>query len=110
LHFPLQLRKLNLAVKRIKVLPKKFTTKSMGGLILCSFGLISKVLSVDLAGRPTSIQDENGVNTSLAYDARDRLATITVNPGAAQAVTTLTYDAAGNVTQLLLADSAQVNR
>jgi RHS repeat-associated protein len=69
-------------------------------------GLISKVLSTDGSGRPTSIQDENGVNTSLAYDPRNRLTSITVNPGAAQTVTTITYDLAGDVTQVTQPDGS----
>jgi RHS repeat-associated protein len=69
-------------------------------------GLITKVLAVDAAGRPTSIQDENGINTSLAYTARGWLTTVTVNPGTTPYVTTLTYDAAGDVTSLTLPDGA----
>jgi RHS repeat-associated protein len=83
-----------------------YDTKGNLAQITDQVGLISKVLSVDLAGRPTSIQNENGVNTNLAYDARDRLTTITVNPGAAQAVTSLAYDLAGDVTTLTLPDGA----
>ena len=30
--------------------------------------------------KPTTVVDENGIATNLAYDARNRLTTITVNP------------------------------
>ena len=49
------------------------------------------------AGQPTSITDPNGVISNLAYDPRGRLTTTTVSPGASQSVTTIDYDAAGQV-------------
>ena len=69
-------------------------------------GLATKILSVDAGGRPTSIQGPDGVITNLTYDPRDRLTSITVNPGTAQAQTGITYDPSGDVTQIVKPDGS----
>ena len=43
-------------------------------------GLVTQITALTSNGLPASITDPNGVITNLAYDARDRLTTITVNP------------------------------
>ena len=44
--------------------------------------------------------DENNVTTDLAYDSEGRLTTITVNLGTGQAVTSITYNVVGDITQI----------
>jgi YD repeat-containing protein len=48
-------------------------------------------------GRPLTIIDANGVQTSLAYDGRQRLISSTVNTAAGALTTKLVYDSAGNL-------------
>ncbi|MDE2384366.1 MAG: RHS repeat protein [Alphaproteobacteria bacterium] len=69
-------------------------------------GLITKITAVDGAGRPTTVQGPDGVNTTLAYDPLGRLTSITVNPGASQALTSIAYDAAGDVTKVTQPDGS----
>ena len=69
-------------------------------------GLITKVVALDAASRPTTTRDANSVDTKLAYDPRGRLTTITVNPGAVQAVTSIAYDPAGDVTKVTRPDGS----
>ena len=55
----------------------------------------------DAAGRPTTIEDPNGVETDLTYDTNGWLETITSAPGTSlEAETTLTYSDAGDITQM----------
>ena len=60
-------------------------------------GQVLTVSSVDAHGQPTAVVDPNGVTTNLAYDLLGRLTTVTVNPGANQAVTSISYDIVGDV-------------
>ena len=77
--------------------PNKFTNE---------LGQITNITALDSGGRPTTIVDPNTVTTNLAYDPRGRLSSITVNPGAAQAVTTITYDASENITKITKPDGS----
>jgi RHS repeat-associated protein len=63
-------------------------------------GQVLTISSVDARGQPTVIVDPNGVSTDLAYDLLGRLTTVTVNPGANQAVTSISYDVVGDITQI----------
>ena len=74
--------------------------------ITSQVGLITKILGYDGAGRPTSIQGPDGVNTALTYDPRGRVSTLTLNPGASQSQTAFTYDAAGDVIQVTRPDGS----
>jgi YD repeat-containing protein len=65
-------------------------------------GHVTQITSVNGRGQPLTILDMNGVETDLAYDAHGRLTSITRVPGANQAVTSLTYDAIGEITQISL--------
>ncbi|MFZ5929834.1 MAG: DUF6531 domain-containing protein [Pseudomonadota bacterium] len=56
-------------------------------------GHVTQITALNGRGQPLSITDPNGVVSNLAYDARGRLTAVTVDPGAAQTVTSLTYDA-----------------
>jgi RHS repeat-associated protein len=79
-----------------------YTYDSSGYLstITNELGQVLTVSSVNGRGQPTVVVDENGVTTDLAYDSEGRLTTITVNPGTGQAVTSLTYDVVGDITQI----------
>ena len=57
-------------------------------------------------GQPLSSTDPNGIVTNYTYDLLGRLKTVTVSPGTGAAVTTLTYDAAGNITQIQAPDGS----
>ena len=72
-------------------------------------GLVTTITAVNAMGQPVSMTDPNGVVTSLAYNERNWLKSVTVNPGAAQAVTSITYDKVGQITRITLPDSAYLN-
>ena len=61
---------------------------------------VTTVNSVNGRGQPTSITDENGIDTTLAYDALGRIETVTVNPGPNASVTSFTYNALGLITRV----------
>jgi YD repeat-containing protein len=67
---------------------------------------VTTINTVNGRGQPTQITDPNGIVTNLAYDVQGRLLTATVNPGASQAVTTMTYDAVGNITKITRPDNS----
>jgi len=69
-------------------------------------GHVTRVTRLDSGGRPLSVVDPNGVITNMTYDPRGRLATVTVNPGVAQARTVITYDAIGQVTRVTSPDGS----
>ena len=69
-------------------------------------GHVTQITSYNASGLPLSITDTNGVVTAMAYDLQNRLLSTTVNPGAAQAQTVYTYDAAGNVTKITAPDGS----
>jgi RHS repeat-associated protein len=57
-------------------------------------------------GLPQTIVDPNGVVSNLAYDARQRLVSRTVNTAAGPMTTTDSYDAAGNLIQVTQPDGS----
>jgi YD repeat-containing protein len=67
-------------------------------------GHVTTITAFTSNGLPSSFTDPNGIITTLAYDARDRLTTVIVNPGAAQAQTTMTYDPIGQITRITQPD------
>ncbi|MFO1121921.1 MAG: RHS repeat-associated core domain-containing protein [Hyphomicrobiales bacterium] len=67
---------------------------------------VTQISSRNPRGLPTTLIDENGIATTLAYDIRGRLTTVTVNPGANQSVTAIEYDAASQVTKITAPDSS----
>ena len=72
-------------------------------------GHLTQVIAINGRGQPTTIRDENGIDTVLAYNPRGWLTSVTVNPGASQAVTTITHDAAGQITRVIAPDSSYLN-
>jgi RHS repeat-associated protein len=62
--------------------------------------LVTTINTVNTRGQPTQITDPNGVITDLTYDDMGRLLTTSVNPGLDPAITTMTYDAVGQVTRI----------
>ena len=83
-----------------------YDTKGNLSQVTNEVGLITKITAVDGAGRPTALLDPNNVVTNLTYDPRGRLTSITVNPGAAQAVTTIVYDLSENIAKIIRPDSS----
>lgn len=70
---------------------------------------VTEITARDAAGRPTTIKDQNGVETDLTYDTNGRVLTVTVAPGTAlEAVTTLSYDDVGDLTGMELPNGTNV--
>ncbi len=67
---------------------------------------MTQVVALTANGLPATIRDPNGVDTQLAYNARDWLTTITVNRALAKRWTTIEYDAVGQVTKITEPDGA----
>jgi YD repeat-containing protein len=61
---------------------------------------LTTVSAVDGRGLPTTIGDPNGVTTNLTYDSERRLKTVTVDPSGLSAVTSIGYNAVGDVTRI----------
>ncbi len=74
-----------------------------------ALGQTGQVTSHLPGGLPQTVVDTNGVTTNVTYDARLRLATMTITTGAGPIPTSYTYDAAGNATALTLPDGSAVN-
>ena len=72
-------------------------------------GHVTTVTALTPNGLPSSITDPNGIVTTLTYNPRDWLTSVTVNPGASQAVTTIAYDAIGQVTRVTEPDGAYLD-
>jgi|GEM_PF-619231 len=72
-------------------------------------GHVTDIVSVNASGQPTAIDDPNGVRTTLAYDGEGRIKTVTVNPGANQAITTIAYDPVGLITRVTPPDGAYLD-
>ncbi len=74
-----------------------------------SLGQVTEFLAYDATGRPTRIEDANGVITELEYDARDRLIRHTRAAGLPEeAVTDFDYDATGEVAKITPPDGAWI--
>ncbi|WP_119392177.1 RHS repeat-associated core domain-containing protein [Taklimakanibacter lacteus] len=72
-------------------------------------GHVTQVMAKNANGQPLTVRDANGVDTVMTYDDRNRLATVTVNPGPAQAVTSFTYDANSNITRITRPNGAYLD-
>ncbi len=82
-------------------------TYTAAGALATVTNALSQVTSVTAhngRGLPLSITDPNGIVTDMAYDARGRLISVTVDPGANQAATAITYDPAGQIETMTLPD------
>ena len=69
-------------------------------------GHVNHITSINGRGLPLTSVDPNGVTTNYTYNPRGWILSVTVNPGAAQSQTSLTYDLAGNITLVTLPDGA----
>ena len=69
-------------------------------------GSTKSILAVNNLGQPVTIRDPNLADTVLTYHEQNWLTSVTVNPGAAQAVTLVAYDVAGQVTKVTAPDGA----
>jgi RHS repeat-associated protein len=85
-----------------------FSWDSSGGLgaITNALGQVTQITDHTGGGLPLTVIDPNGVVTSLAYDARQRLVSRTVNTSAGPLTTTYAYDPAGNLTQVTQPDGS----
>ena len=67
-----------------------------------ALGQVSRITAHDPHGRPLTLEDPNGLVTTLAYDARGRLTGRTMGGQP----TTFAYDGVGNVTRTTLPDGS----
>jgi len=68
-------------------------------------GHVIQILAYNAHGQPTQIVDSNGLTTTLAYDARQRLTSRQVGGE----TTTYTYDGVGQLTRVTLPDASYVD-
>jgi YD repeat-containing protein len=73
-----------------------------------ALGQLTQITQHTRGGLPLTVVDPSGVVTNLAYDARQRLVSRTVNTTAGPVTTSYTYDAVGNLTQIKLPDGAAI--
>ncbi|MBA4044790.1 MAG: hypothetical protein C0471_10275, partial [Erythrobacter sp.] len=88
-----------------------FTYDAAGNMLTMTnaLGHVTAYAGHDANGRPASMTDPNGVVTTFAYDPLGRILAITVKHPtipALDAITSIAYDAVGNVTQLTLPSTA----
>ncbi|MCB1784523.1 MAG: RHS repeat protein, partial [Alphaproteobacteria bacterium] len=68
---------------------------------------VTTITARDSAGRPTTVEDPNGVETDFVYDTNGRLQSLTRAVGTAlEAETTYDYDDNGNLTKVTLPSGA----
>jgi RHS repeat-associated protein len=72
-------------------------------------GHVTTVDMVNERGQPTLVTDPNGIKTALTYDARGRLLTTTTDSTGTAAVTSFTYDGAGQITRITLPNGSWQN-
>jgi YD repeat-containing protein len=70
-----------------------------------ALGHVSRITAYDGHGNPLTLVDPNGVETTLAYDARQRLTSRTVDGE----TTTYTYDNVGQLTRVTLPGGLQLD-
>ena len=68
--------------------------------------LLTQVTAKNASGQPLTIVDPNNITTTMTYDERNRLKTITVNPGASQLVTSFDYYLDGDIKRITRPDSS----
>lgn len=72
-------------------------------------GHVTTIVSRDARGMPTRIEDANGIDTVMVYDARGRLASSTVESSQGNAVTSFAYDDASQLTSVTLPNLSALN-
>ena len=86
----------------------QFAWDSAGALtsITNPLGQVTQITQHTADGYPQTIVDPNGIVANLAYDARQRLISRTINTSTGPLTTTYSYDPAGNLTQVTLPDGS----
>ncbi|WP_368457153.1 RHS repeat-associated core domain-containing protein [Microbulbifer sp. TYP-18] len=74
-----------------------------------ALGHVESVLEYDAAGRPLRVQDANGLQIHFAYTPRGWLKTATAKATAGDRVTSYTYDAVGQVTNIAYPDGSDIS-
>ncbi len=82
----------------------RFTYDSTGALatVTNTLGQVTRILSHDADGRPLTLQNPNGLLTTLTYDVRGRLTSRTVGTE----ITRYDYDKVGQLTKITLPDGS----
>jgi YD repeat-containing protein len=73
-----------------------------------ALGNVTSIAERSPTGLPVVLVDENGIETELGYDSRDRLVGSRVKGAAGDAVTAYTYDAANLLTAVTLPDGSRL--
>ena len=71
-----------------------------------ALGQTTRITAHSGGGLPQTVIDPNGVTSTIAYDARQRLVSRTVQTGAGKLITSYAYDPAGNLIQTTLPDGS----
>lgn len=89
----------------------KFTYDAQGRLatVTDALGHVTTYDTYDSYGNPGKVTDANGIVTLMTYTPEGWLQTTTQDANGAKAVTTLAYDAIGNVTQTKDADGVTLS-
>ncbi|MEW5250748.1 RHS repeat-associated core domain-containing protein [Microbulbifer discodermiae] len=74
-----------------------------------ALGQVESVLEYDAAGRRLKVQDVNGLQTHYTYTPRGWLKTATVKAASGDQVTSYTYDAVGQVTNIAYSDGSDIS-
>ncbi|MEW5251430.1 hypothetical protein, partial [Microbulbifer discodermiae] len=74
-----------------------------------ALGQVESVLEYDAAGRPLRVQDANGLQIHFTYTPRGWLKTATAKATAGDRVTSYTYDAVGQVTNIAYPDGSDIS-
>ena len=88
-----------------------FTYNSSGYLSSITNALeqITQITSVNGLGQPLAMIDPNGLETDLAYDSGGRVILVTINPSNSPLVTSIGYNAVGDVTSIISPSGANYN-
>jgi YD repeat-containing protein len=86
-----------------------YDTSGFVDTITDEVGLVTQVTAKNGNGQPLTIVDPNSVTTTMTYDERGRLKTVTVNPGASQLVTSFDYYLDGDIKRITRPDGSYLD-